>query len=155
MSIGKIGVAASLFVAALSANTVVPASASAQAVTQCVEATHVKEASGAHFTGAYNNPKCTEPSATHEGKWELLANLTPEEAEALRTQVSTLQAEAEALRTRVSTLQAEVASRATKFEMLCGFAEAVGLELAGEMGLGAKLVTLKAHSVVSNVCRSL
>jgi hypothetical protein len=141
VSIRNIGAVASLFAAALLASTVGPASASAQAVTQCVEATHVKETSGAHFTGAYDNPKCTEPSATHEGKWELLANLTPEEVEALRT--------------RVSTLQAEVSSRATKFEILCSFADTVGLELAGEMGVGAQLVRARAAGLSSEVCRTL
>lgn len=55
--------------------------ASAEPATTCVKATKVAPSrpAKAHYTGGYTDKQCSEPSATHEGKYEKLADLSAEQ----------------------------------------------------------------------------
>lgn len=83
-------------VAAMLAATVT-ASAWAEAATTCVKATKVKPAkpAKAHFTGGYNNKDCTEANATHEGKYEKLADFSESEEQQLKALLKYVKVEAE------------------------------------------------------------
>ena len=78
---------------ALLTSAAVAERASARAATYCVKASKVKppKPAAAHFTGRYNDKICSEPNASHEGKYELLAELSFEQGETLRLEKEQLE----------------------------------------------------------------
>ena len=65
-------------------------SAFAEPSTTCVKATKVKPSkkrAETHFTGAYNDKLCAQENLTHEGEYEKLADVTPQELYALEEEL--------------------------------------------------------------------
>lgn len=67
-------------------------SAWAEPATTCVKATKVTTPKK-HYTGGYNDKACTSPNATHEGKYEKLADFSTSEEQELKALLKYLKVE--------------------------------------------------------------
>jgi hypothetical protein len=122
-------------------------SASGQAATHCVKATRVKppKPAPAHYTGAYNDKSCTEPSATNEGRYELLGNLTPAEEIALLQKKQELEQEK-------TTFQGLASLHMHRGHELCAIAESIVVETNGDADTGAHHAFEEGNTALTTWC---
>lgn len=108
-------VAGCIAAAAILVGGVSAGAAYAEATRTCVRSTRTA-APKRHRTGAYNNRTCTEQNATHEGKWELLANLTPEQLATLVAEKEAVEGQKAAVESTAQTLANERNTYKTDYE---------------------------------------